>query len=507
MGETSCASVVVAVSDDGVREYGLRSEAPKMRRWLQWRREAAHSRAAIVSLAMRATGFVPLPWQAELALAGPRSLEEGVGHKLAMGGFGAGKTDTGAFDLFCAVLANPGMRFLAAAPTYDQVEGVLIPAWERLVDAAAKRGFRVSWKGVGATSLVDNLVCGGRVYFRSYSKVGNLLGFQFSSVWLDELDTVMRPRDVWDTIHSRVRQPGAQWRQVSVTTTPDQGESGVAGMWSAARRDAPRSWYWVRGTALDNKHLTPSPQAYVDGLAATMSKREFAVKVMAEIARSPLVVLQEYDDRHVRPWRYDPGLPYDLVLDGGDQWPHYLWVQRHPAGWSIVFDEYCPDQVPRDKVRAEVEARCHRLGRPPEHVGMDRAVTDDRKWALAAFPGSYITWCRTAREQSVQDGLEDIRALLDPAIGEPRLFVAEHLTGQDAPRRGIDRCLRSYRYRQRADGSVDLEPWKDNIHDHGIDALRYWVVLIGGGKGAAAVRFVGHHTSRSGGSRGDRRLR
>lgn len=489
---TSQTTEIVTRSADGVVERTLRSEAPTMRRWMALRRELAKDRRALVRFAIRITGFVPLLWQLDPLIAGDTKIDGGVIHKAALGGFGAGKSDWLAFELFCMVLANPGCRFLAAAPTYDQVEGILIPKYQRLVDAAASRGYRLSWRGVGVSSLVDNLTCGGRVYFRSYAKVSNLLGFEFAGGALEELDTVLRPREVWDTVHSRIRQPGAAWRQLIVATTPDQGEAGVAGIWKAARREGDkRLWYWKRATALDNPHLTPSPEAYVDGLVQTMSRREADVKVFAKVLRPSTAVYSEYATQHVRRWRYDPALPYDLALDGGDQWPHYLWIQRHPQGWAVVFDEYYPDDLPRDHHRAEVERRCAMLRKPPQTVVMDRALKDDRTWAFRTWSGAFVTWCKSAREQSVQDGIDAVRRLLDPVVGEPKLYVAEHLTGKHDGR-GIDRCLKRYRYKMQSDGHVSPEPYKDNVHDHGADALRYWSVMVGvdGVAGSAMVPFA-----------------
>lgn len=80
------------------------------------------------------------------------------------------------------------------------------------------------------------------------------------------------------------------------------------------------------------------------------------------------------------------------------------------------------------------------------------------------------------------EGVDQVRGLLTPAVGEPRLVVdgsAEHLV----------RALESYHYPSaRRSGGAEL-PEKDGTHDHLIDALRYLVVnLLGRGRGTIRKR-------------------
>jgi len=451
----------------------------KLRHWIQWRKQLALDREALTKFACAITNTRDLlPWQASAALACGTSIEDGVYHKLALGGYGSGKTSWGLLELFIAVLANPGCRFLVATPVYDQVKGVIIRGWQKLVDAAAANGYRISKKGVHGTELIDELVCGGQVYFRSYNKVENLLGFEFAVVWLDELDTVMRPNEVFDTVNTRVRENGAQWREIIVTTTPDQGLNGTAGIWQKSRVTNPQTWFWIRSTAFDNLFLKPSPEEYVRGISTNMSQLEYDITVMAKIKSATLAVYAEYGGRHAINWQYDKDLPYDLAFDGGDSWPHYLWIQRHPSGYFVVFDEYAPDMIAKERHRLEVQRRCAALGKAPENIAMDRALTDDRTWAFSTWKSSTVAWCQSQVDMSISHGIGVLKGLLDPAMSdEPKLYVATRLCGANAGHRGIDKCLRNYRHKEHADGTIAALPFKDNIHDHGADALRYWAVL------------------------------
>ena len=70
-----------------------------------------------------------------------------------------------------------------------------------------------------------------------------------------------------------------------------------------------------------------------------------------------------------------------------------------------------------------------------------------------------------SRQSGIVDGIELVRAAIQPATGQPRLFV-------DPRCERLIKSLRSYHY---ADGGSEL-PLKDGENDHAVDALRYFYV-------------------------------
>lgn len=435
------------------------------RNWRDYRADLGTAdRATLLKALCHATGYVPQEQHVagHLAAAPPGETM----HKLAIGGIGAGKTHWAMAEMFASVLANPGCRFLVAAPTYDQAMHVLQPHWQRLCADAQSRGFPVQKRFLTSLQLSE-LHCGGKVFFRTYSKIGHLLGFEFASVLTDEIDTHPGARQVWDTLHGRVRQPGAAWRQIFASTTP-AGLQGVVEAFHQARQDptARQSWYWYRALGLHNPYL---PAGYFESLRASYSTRRWRQEVLAEILRPESAVLPEYDAaRHAVPWRLDPALPYDIWVDWGHSTPHVLVVQFTSFG-VVVADELC-DDVGMEHVRSWIMDVVERMGREPEMLVGDRAIKSEMAWASYAMRTTRVVRMSSRAEQSVSQGIETVRSLLDPVIGEPRLYLAEHLT-RTPPKRGIARCLRGYRYRMRADGTMSSDPYKDG-HDHGVDALR-----------------------------------
>lgn len=450
--------------------------------WTELRRVIGRrrDRSAALKLICAATSYRPLPKQLKLHLAqasGERT------NKFYCGGIGSGKSHAGIVEDGICILANPGVRGLIVAPTYDQVLHVLLPRFLLLCEQMEQAGYpilkRFRWSQMRA-----ELVCGGEVFFRSVSKVDNLLGFEFAWWHFDECETVPTSERIWNVLSGRLRQQ-AQWRQTLCTSTP-RGLRGVVAIFQAAREDAAndneiadkrREFYFIRSTTFDNPHL---PAEYIESLRKTLSKAAWRQEVMAEILRPESAVFPEFERlRHSLPMRSRAEfvellkarrIPWDLAYDAGLQFPHVLWIARF-AECDVVFDELCEDGMTEDRLHTEVVRRCAELGSPPVMVVCDRAVTRERTWAGETFTRSELRVMDKRREQSVAEGIKIVRNRLDPNIGDPGLMIASYLWDTKA-RRAIVKCLQNYRYMQQAHGALSETPWKDNVHDHGVDALR-----------------------------------
>lgn len=435
-------------------------------------------------------GYDPFPWQrrfhAATAPAGVRS------QKLAICGLGAGKTHLFVEEAAVLAMLNPGCWGVISAPTYDQLTNVILPRWQAVCEAMSAGGYPLS-KKYHKTSSIDELWCGGRVFFRSMSKIDNLRSFEFAWAGMDEIEIMLHSADIWNTVAGRVRQ-NANVSEVFGTSTP-RGLRGVVELFAQNRdiyRDTAterlREWFWIRATSFDNPEL---PDGYLDSLRHTYSTRRWNEEVLAQILRPESGVWSADVDpaRHVAAgWKFTPGQPYDLACDWGDQYPHVLWIARGADGTCTVFDEFCDDGMPPGKLHDMVTSRCRALGSAPEHAVGDRAVPTEMAWLQQAFPRTQVHRMRTREQQSVSAGIELVRDRLDPMGRAPLLYVAERLVPSRA-RRGIWNCLRNYRYRTSAAGGVTTDPQKDGIHDHGADALRMHQVALFGGANSAFYTF------------------
>lgn len=430
-----------------------------------------------------------------------------------MCGLGAGKSEALVYEGALCAMANPGTWGVFVAPTYDQLKSILLPRWQALMEAMARNGTPLSRK-FHLTEMYDELWCGGRVYFRSLSKVHNLRGFEFGWVGGDELESVINARLVWDVLSGRVRQK-AHFREMFGGSTP-RGLQGVVELFLQARSQAKgliaandngdldplRQWFTIRATSEDNHHL---PADYLAVQRATYSKRRWDEEVLALILKPETAVWPEIDPAvHVIDWpapwtmrdgkrvpnpRFDRTLMWDMAYDAGDAYPHVLWVQRTIDDTCVIVDEFCEDQMPTGRLHDLVLDRSRIMGRDPEVAAADRARKDEIGWLMDVFPRTQVRRMWSHAQQAILPGIETVRERLDPVRGgRPKLYLARHLT-VNPPRRGIWNCLRNYRYGKRADGSLTPEPYKDNIHDHGADALRYLMVALFG-EGAGEIVSV-----------------
>jgi hypothetical protein len=197
-------------------------------------------------------------------------------------------------------------------------------------------------------------------------------------------------------------------------------------------------------------------------------------------------VFRTFDERvHVRADRVDSdpthtrtqhllppaeaGPPISLALDFGYAAPFVcLWIVGGPAGDVFVVDEYVQEQRTMDEHLDHVEGRAWgkvvRVACDPAGSARNEQTAASNVQLLRSRGYRVHT-----RKSQIVDGLELIRAALKPAAGNPTLFIHARC-GR------LIKAMRSYHYPE-AGGEL---PVKDGVHDHLVDALRYWFVNRGG---------------------------
>jgi hypothetical protein len=436
-------------------------------------------------------GYEPLAWQERFHLADSPADQT---HKLPICGLGAGKTEAGVAEALILAMLNPSTWGIIVAPTYDQLQAVIVPRLEFWFSNLAAAGTPLLRK-FHRTAMFFELWCGARIYLRSAGKIDNIRGFEFGWGWIDESEAIPNIEEVWDVVLGRIRRR-CHVRQVYATSTP-RGMRGCVQLFLRMREEIAAAgggpadlaaWYTIRATSHDNPHVAPG---WAEAKRKTYGNRRYREEILAEILKPQTAVWPELDAaRHVIDWGFrdmhtrrdlifDPRLPYDIAYDAGDSFPHVLWIQRTNDETCVIFDEYCEDGDPPSKLHALIVDRCDALGRAPEKAVLDRARTDEIRWMRGALPTTHVLKCDTWAEQDVQSGIRLVADRLDPVMGRPKILVSRRLVPARS-RRGIWNCLREYKYKRKSDGSIGNEPWKDNTHDHGADALRMHQVKLFG---------------------------
>ena len=153
-----------------------------------------------------------------------------------------------------------------------------------------------------------------------------------------------------------------------------------------------------------------------------------------------------------------------LGVDFGFKAPFVcLFIREDRFGVTYVVDEYVQERQTMDEHVGRLKARwetrptiaCDPAG------GTRNEQTAVSNIALLRKEGFRVV----KRKSAIIDGLEEIRTALKRGDGEINLFIHPRC-------KRLIAALRGYRYQ---DGGGEL-PWKDGVHDHLIDALRYYFV-------------------------------
>jgi hypothetical protein len=153
-----------------------------------------------------------------------------------------------------------------------------------------------------------------------------------------------------------------------------------------------------------------------------------------------------------------------LAIDFGFHNPFVcLWI-RDSGDAVHVIDEYIqPQRTVADHI-AQIETRGHgavrRVCCDPSGAGRNEQTAESNVQMLRRHGYHVLT-----RGSRIVEGIEQIRAALQPAAGKPTIVIHPRCA------RLID-ALQKYRY---PTGGGEL-PVKDGTHDHLIDALRYFYV-------------------------------
>lgn len=421
-------------------------------------------------------------------------------NKLAVTGIRFGKTTMAINEHYMLHAFNPGCDHIMVAPTYDQCREVLLRGWDMLAESGARAGYpllkRWNW-----SLLRADLVCGGRVFFRSADKIENTRGFTLASDLIDEGDYTRQPLDVLHTLAGRLSAQDAYVRQLTVTTTPYEYNNSIIQFWadtrSAAkelpdpeeRTTALRSWWFMRASTFDNPTLTPDFKRDLERL----SKSEYAKEALgyAILHRQARFAACWDRARYLVDERspvtradlingYDKSLPYDMGIDWGLHRPAYTWIQVRRDGSAIVFFEYCPDDVGEEQQLDAVWRVCKALGKDPQDAAVDRNDVRQIDRFKTRFRRTRVVTAETRPEQDRKLSASSILGLLDPLGGQPLLYVHSSLAGHEASKRGVVAMFENaaWEWDVVRKGYKDIVE-KDGVFDHSFDSLGLWAKLLG----------------------------
>ena len=197
-------------------------------------------------------------------------------------------------------------------------------------------------------------------------------------------------------------------------------------------------------------------------------------------------VFDEFDPAvHVGPVRYDAGLPLYRAMDFGFKNPFVcLWIQVDDTGVVRVIDEYVRDKkiiaehaaVVKQRTPCD-ESQVRGTFCDPSGAGRN-GVTGTSEMKVLRDKGMSVSSCKS----DILAGIEKVRAALKAGDGSSRLVI-------DTRCEKLIAAMQCYHYPDAGAKAMSELPHKDGVHDHPIDALRYFFVNYGRSKGASSSNY------------------
>jgi len=404
------------------------------------------------------------------------------------GGWRSGKTTAAlGFIAVSAFIDAPGCTGIVIQPTHrmlgEFVSTFFRPAFRHLIAGEEK--------GAGVVHLLN----GSRVVFLSGHEPDRIEMYTAAWGYCDEIGIIKRGREVLTKLTARCSDKRAKRRRVGFTGVPYYG-------WLRdefqGRADSSRLMLSAR--TADNRHNAPE---YIDELKANCPARLVDAYLNGKFVPPGFVVYPEIDEaQHLVD--FDPlaaenrDLQVIPLFDFSPRTPHCLIATILPAGRTmsngirldkrsaIIIDEVIPDGTGgADPVRTEKLARtAAALGYTFRSPG-NFFIADPAGEAAEASSGMDqihiikdvlqidAKFQRAPRLRNINNGVEHVKTMLQPTVGEPSLFFRRELARQRSPR-GVWNAMHEYHYPKDRDGKAAGEqPEKDGITDHAADLVRY----------------------------------
>jgi hypothetical protein len=395
-----------------------------------------------------------------------------------LGGWGAGKTFLGARAFLRNVLRNPrGVDAMLVAPFWSTVKRTTL----REFKAVVPRGM-ITGESKGERYLE---IVGRRVYYGSADRPETLDGPTVGAIWIDEGRYVKRRG--WEVVLSRLRAKRARAKRGIITSTP--GGEWLEEEFATGKKDR----IAVHASTRENReHLGDS---YIENLEASLSKRAARVFIEGEFGLIAGAVLEEWDrDWHLIDWKYDPRFRTAACLDFGYRRPYVGFAQHIPSGWKIpgrgtvppggawvAFDEIIDENISTELLAMKVREKGYPLDVIWCDPAGDAASVDTGIPTLKTFKAALggepnVRYTTKPKWRHIPNGVEVLLGLLKNAREETRFWAAKSMVKPRATR-GLVKDFEGYRYPEAKDGRpVGDMPVKDGLHDHGVDAWRYFSV-------------------------------
>mgnify|MGYP006403758069 CR=1 FL=1 len=373
------------------------------------------------------------------------------------------------------VLTQPNKIVWVVAPSYQTSEKIFRQVYENLV---IKLGYKPSQYSAKEQVLKFDWEGGiSELRGKSAEHPSGLIGEGCDLVVVDEASKVPNFKRIWE-MYVRPTLSDKKGNAIMIST-PD-GFSYFYELYQLGQTD--KNWYSFNSPSWFNHYAFPEGEADEDLVEArrTLSKDIYRQEFGAEFTALAGRVYDEFDrDLDVGNFSYDPNLPVILSVDFGYRMPSALFFQAYRKGqtqdWHInIIDEVAHIKNLKvsqfAKLIMEKRYRITRCYGDPAGYQMQSSVGQGEAELFRQATGLYVYALRDKTSRSIASGISHVRNFICNVNDDRRLHINKKCVN-------VINDIESYRYQDQKDGT-DLKevPIKDGLHDHSMDALRYYFV-------------------------------
>ena len=397
-------------------------------------------------------------------------------------GLGAGKTEALIMRTLKFLTEIPNARIGIYEPTVDLLKRIIYPRFEEIFANAGmpyklnkSDGVMKVWFPTGVAEIV----------FRSMENPARIIGYEVHHSILDEIDTLLlsKAENVWYKVLARNRKAFIDPRTgkrgmntVGITTTPE-GFNFVYNMWVKLHVDNPE-YQLIRGRTVDNHHL---PEDYVSSLRATFPKQLIEAYLEGKFVNlTGNTVYAEFDRIKSNTSKVLADFPESDRLHIGMDFntAKMAAVIAMKGEIDVEVDEksslYIVDEIFNvldtpamiEAIRAKFPKRAITIY--PDASGRSRKTVDASKSDIALLRAAGFRVSAPLANPAIRERVLSVKTLFCNANNERRLLVNIHTCPN------LTEGLEKQVY------DANGKPVKDNVIDHGNDAVGYLVNRIYG---------------------------
>jgi len=373
-------------------------------------------------------------------------------------GFGAGKTEAAVLRSIIGKLKNPTTNRGFYLPTYDLVRAIAFPRFEEALENMGIP-YRL-YKSPLNEIIIPNC---GKIIFRSMDAPHRIIGYEHADADCDELDTLKKDdaAEVWRRVISRNRQvkPDGSPNTIGVTTTPE-GFKFVYEAW----KNKPRNGHVIiQAPTYSNPHL---PEGYIDNmrdqydpqLLEAYVEGEFVNLTSGTVYRTFDRKLNDCNDVEADGEKLYVGMDFNV-----ENMAAIINVKRDGKPRAVnefigVFDtnamiKLLQERYPRNKLVVY-----------PDASGKNRKTVDASTNDLALLRQAGFQVVVNPSNPSIKDRVTACNTAFCNAKGE-RIYLVN-----------VKRCPELAKSLEQQPYDKHGQPLKDNIVDHPLDAMGYFIV-------------------------------